>query len=110
VLEDANIKLASVASDTLGKSGQAMLAALIAGQGHPGAVGGSGFGPQDPSVTASLGRFGPRSSSISAGAALLVQWRFVESETELIDQHLEQIGREETQIAEASPGGTPYRG
>ena len=32
VLEDANIKLASVASDVLGKSGQAMLAALIAGQ------------------------------------------------------------------------------
>ena len=32
VLEDANIQLASVASDTLGKSGQAMLAALIAGQ------------------------------------------------------------------------------
>src|SRR5205823_6309990 len=32
VREDANIKLASVASDTLGKSGQAMLAALISGQ------------------------------------------------------------------------------
>jgi transposase len=35
VLEDANIKLASVASDTLGKSGQAILAALIAGQDDP---------------------------------------------------------------------------
>jgi transposase len=32
VLEDANIKLASVASDSLGKSGRAMLAALIAGE------------------------------------------------------------------------------
>jgi transposase len=32
VLEDANVKLGSVASDVLGKSGRAMLAALIAGE------------------------------------------------------------------------------
>ena len=32
VLEDANIKLASVASNTLGKSGRAMLEAIIAGE------------------------------------------------------------------------------
>jgi len=32
---------------------------------------------------------------------LLVQWRFVESETELIDQRLEQIGKQEAPIAEA---------
>lgn len=35
VLEDANIKLAGVASDVLGKSGRDMLAALIAGQTDP---------------------------------------------------------------------------
>jgi len=35
VLEDANIKLASVASDVLGVSGRAMLAALMQGQEHP---------------------------------------------------------------------------
>jgi transposase len=35
VLEDANLKLASVASDPLGKSGQAILDALIAGQTDP---------------------------------------------------------------------------
>ena len=35
VLEDANIKLASVATDVLGKSGRAMIAALIAGQDDP---------------------------------------------------------------------------
>lgn len=34
-LEDANIKLASVASDILGKSGRLMLAAIIAGQTDP---------------------------------------------------------------------------
>jgi transposase len=35
VLEDANIKLQAVASDVLGKSGRAMLAALIAGEQNP---------------------------------------------------------------------------
>jgi transposase len=35
VLEDANIKLGSVASDVLGASGRAMLEALIAGQDDP---------------------------------------------------------------------------
>ena len=35
VLEDANLKLASVASDTVGASGRAMLAAIISGQTDP---------------------------------------------------------------------------
>lgn len=38
VLEDANIKLASVASDVLGVSGQSMLRALIAGETDPTAL------------------------------------------------------------------------
>jgi transposase len=37
-LEDANIKLASVATDVLGVSGRAMIRALIAGQDDPGAL------------------------------------------------------------------------
>jgi transposase len=43
VLESANIKLASVATDVLGKSGRAMLGALIAGE-------------QDPAILAELAR------------------------------------------------------
>jgi transposase len=35
ILEDANVKLASVASDTLGLSGRSMLEALIAGEQDP---------------------------------------------------------------------------
>jgi len=35
ILEDANIKLASVLSDVLGKSGRAMLEAIIAGERNP---------------------------------------------------------------------------
>ena len=38
VLEGANIKLSSVASDTLGKSGRAMLEAMIRGEQHPAAL------------------------------------------------------------------------
>jgi transposase len=38
VLEDANVKLASVATDVLGVSGRAMLRALIAGQTDPAAM------------------------------------------------------------------------
>jgi transposase len=35
ILEDANLKLGSVLSDVLGKSGRAILGALIAGETHP---------------------------------------------------------------------------
>jgi hypothetical protein len=35
VLEDANVKLASVATDVLGKSGRAMLEDIIAGEDDP---------------------------------------------------------------------------
>jgi transposase len=38
VLEDANIKLASVATDVLGVSGRAMLAALVGGEDDPAAL------------------------------------------------------------------------
>ncbi len=38
ILQDAGIKLSSVASDTLGKSGRAMLAALVAGARDPEAL------------------------------------------------------------------------
>src|SRR5215831_18380015 len=102
VLEDANIQLASVASDTLGKSGQAMLAALIAGQ--------SDLVPlADLAVGTWRGKLPQLRRALEGWLRephqfllkrLLAQWRFVESETEWIDQRLEQIGKEE-KIAEA---------
>ena len=57
VLEDANIKLASVASDVLGKSGRDMLDALIAGQ-------------SDPAVLADLARLRLRAKIPQLRAAL----------------------------------------
>jgi len=41
VLEDANIKLGSVAADVLGVSGRAMLQRLMAGQDDPASAAGS---------------------------------------------------------------------
>jgi transposase len=103
VLEDANIKLASVASDTLGKSGQAMLAALIAGQSDPEQLADLALGTlrgKIPQLRRALEGL-IRDHHRFLLERLLVQWRFVEHETELIDRRLEQIGKEETQIAEA---------
>jgi transposase len=39
MLEDANIKLDSVLTDLMGKSGRAMLEALIAGETNPAKLG-----------------------------------------------------------------------
>jgi transposase len=103
VLEDANIKLASVASDALGKSGQAMLAALIAGQTDPEQLADLALGTlrgKIPQLRRALEGL-IRDHHRFLLERLLVQWRFVESETELIDRRLEQIGKEETQLAEA---------
>jgi transposase len=103
VLEDANIKLASVVSDTLGKSGQAMLAALIAGQEDPGQLADLALGTlrgKIPQLQRALDGL-VREHHRFLLRRLLTQWHFVENETELIDRRLEQIGQEETQIAEA---------
>jgi transposase len=103
VLEDANIKLASVASDALGKSGQAMLAAVIAGQSDPERLADLALGTlrgKIPQLRRALDGL-IRDHHRFLLKRLLVQWRFVENETELIDQRLEQIEKEEPQIAEA---------
>src|SRR5499425_963553 len=103
VLEDANIKLASVASDALGKSGQAMLAALIAGQSDPGQLAELALGTlrgKIPQLRRALDGL-IRDHHRFLLKRLLVQWRFVENEIELIDQRLEQIGKEEPGLAEA---------
>ena len=103
VLEDANIKLASVASDALGKSGQAMLAAVIAGQSDPERLADLALGTlrgKIPQLRRALDGL-IRDHHRFLLRRLLVQWRFVENEIELIDQRLEQIEKEEPQIAEA---------
>lgn len=76
VLEDAVIKLGSVASDVLGKSGRAMLAALIAGE-------------RDPAVLASLAKGRLRVKSGELVRAL--DGRFEEHHGFLLRIHLDHI-------------------
>ncbi len=91
-LEDANIKLASVATDLMGRSARDMLAALLAGE-------------VDPSVLAELARGRMRAKRDLLEQALQGQFkshhRFLISEQLAdIDALDEAIGRMSTEIAE----------
>jgi transposase len=76
VLEDANVKLGSVATDVLGKSGRAMLEAIIAGQ-------------SDGVVLAGLAQGRLRSKKQALGKALT--GRVTEHHRFLLRLHLDQL-------------------
>jgi len=86
-LEDANIKLASVASDVLGKSGRDMLRAIIGGEG-------------DPVVLADLARQRLRAKIPQLQEALLGE--VTEHHRFLLKMLLEQVEFLEGQIARLS--------
>jgi transposase len=93
VLEDANIKLASVATDVLGASGRAMIAALIRGE-------------DDPEVLAELARGSLRGKKEALRRAMLGRvtdhHRFLLQTLMEQERHLEgQIERYDGRIAEA---------
>jgi transposase len=99
LLEDAGIKLSSVASDILGVSGRAMLEALIAGQ-------------RDPDVLAGLARRRLRARIPELAQAL--EGRFSEHHgflarvhLDLIDQHTAAIGELTRRIEQVIE---PFRG
>jgi transposase len=106
VLEDANIKLGAVASDILGRSGRAMLQALIDGE-------------QDAAVLADLaqkrlrekipelrqaleGRIRPQHRFLLARH--LAQLQFLESEIALFERQIEQCARGYQQVIERWDG------
>jgi hypothetical protein len=103
VLEEAKSKLASVASDVWGQSGQATLMALLAGQEDAGPLADLARGwlrtpiPQRQCALAGL----TREHHWFLPERLVGQWQFVESETELLDQRLEQMAQAEPALAEA---------
>jgi transposase len=70
VLQDAGIKLTSVASKVLTQSGRAMIEALIAGERDPAALAGLAKGklrPKIPELTAALnGHFGPHHAVVAS--------------------------------------------
>ena len=72
ILEDANVKLGSVASDVLGVSGREMLRALIAGEADAAAVGGTGAGQaaeEDPGLDRGVAGERQRPPPVHAQAA-----------------------------------------
>jgi transposase len=103
VLEDANIKLSSVASNTLGKSGRAMLDAIVAGEIDPERLADMALGhlrAKIPQLRLALeGRV--REHHRFLLKRLLHQLRFIEGEIDLLDQRLEEIGQQEPAIAAA---------
>ena len=73
VLEDANIKLASVATDALGASGRAILKAMLGGEqdsARLAEIGSRKITEQDPGTEVGFGRSYNRASSIFAPTAV----------------------------------------
>ncbi len=103
VLEDANIKLSSVASNTLGKSGRAMLDALVAGQIDPEQLADLALGhlrAKIPQLRSALeGKI--REHHRFLLKRLLHQLRFIENEIDLLDQRLEGLGQRDPALAAA---------
>lgn len=83
-LEDAGIKLSSVASDIMGVSGRAMLEALITGVDDP-------AGPPEPAALADLAKRRLRNKIPALVEALT--GRFTEHHAFLVRLHLDQIDR-----------------
>jgi len=103
VLEDANIKLASVASNTLGKSGRAMLEAIIRGEESSERLADLALGhlrAKIPQLQAALeGQV--RDHHRFLLQSLLRRLQFLEAEIALLDARLDQIGREHLDLADA---------
>jgi transposase len=85
VLEDANLKLGSVLSDVLGKSGRAMLDAIVAGQ-------------SDPALLAQLAQGTARKKSAELREAL--RGRITEHHRTMLRLHLQVIDALQRTLAE----------
>jgi transposase len=102
VLEDANLKLASVATNALGKSGRAMLEEIIAGQDDPEHLASLALGHlrvKIPQLRLALeGKI--RSHHRFLLRRLLDQFYFLEHEIALLEERLAEIGRQRPELSE----------
>jgi len=103
VLEDANVKLASVATNVLGKSGRAMLEDIITGEDNPEHLASLALGHlrvKIPQLRLALeGKSRPHHRFLLR--RLLDQVQFVEHEIALLDERMEDIGRQRPDLAQA---------
>ncbi len=97
------MKLASVATNTLGKSGRAMLEEIIAGQNDPEYLASLALGHLRAKTRqlrlALEGKIRPHHRFLLR--RLLDQLRFVEHEIVLLAERLEDIGRERSELSQA---------
>jgi transposase len=103
VLEDANVKLASVATNPLGKSGRAMLEDIIAGEDDPEHLASIALGHlrvNIPQLRLALeGKI--RSPHCFLLRRLLDQMQFVEHDIALLDERLQDISRQRPELSQA---------
>ena len=103
VLEDANVKLASVATNVLGKSGRAMLEDIVTGEDNPEHLASLALGHlrvKTPQLRLALeGKIRPHHRFLLR--RLLDQMQFVEHEIALLEERLEDIGRQRPELSQA---------
>jgi len=103
VLEDANVKLASVATNVLGKSGRAMLEDIISGEDDPEHLASLALGHlrvKIPQLRLALeGKV--RSHHRFLLRRLVDQIQFVEHEIGLLDERLEEIAQQRPELSQA---------
>ena len=103
LLESANIKLASTVTHTMGKSGQAMLDAIVSGKDGPERLADLALGKlrsKIPQLQLALdGRI--RDHHRFLLDSLLRQYRFLQAEIQALDARLEQLGEQHQELADA---------
>lgn len=103
VLESANIKLSSTASNTMGKSGRAMLDAIVSGEESPERLADLALGKLRSKISqlqlALEGRI--RDHHRFLLDSLLRQFRFLEAEIKALDLRLKHLGEQHEELADA---------
>ena len=103
VLESANIKLSSTASNTMGKSGRAILDAIVSGEDSAERLADLALGKLRSKISqlqlALEGRI--RDHHRFLLDSLLRQFRFLEAEITALDLRLEHLGKQHKELADA---------